>query len=114
MIVVLIILFFSSLYTQIIDHTISKEIFRNDSFEIEVYSDYNYLLIGADQNGKHEMEKIDYNKKLVLVLGSESKGLDKKIKSKLNKLISIKKFGYGESLNVAIAGSILMKDIALK
>ena len=40
MIVVLIILFFSSLYTQIIDHTISKEIFRNDSFEIEVYSDY--------------------------------------------------------------------------
>ncbi len=80
----------------------------------EVYSDYNYLLIGADQNGKHEMEKIDYNKKLVLVLGSESKGLDKKIKSKLNKLISIKKFGYGESLNVAIAGSILMRDITIK
>ena len=40
MIVILIILFFSSLYTQIIDHTITKEIFRNDSFEIEVYSDY--------------------------------------------------------------------------
>ena len=80
----------------------------------DIYLDHKYLLIGADQNGTHKIENEDYNKKLVLVLGSESKGLDKKIKNKLNKLIQIKKLGYGESLNVAIAGSILMKDIAIK
>ncbi len=80
----------------------------------EIFSNHDYLLIGADQNGTHEIENPDYNKKLVLVLGSESKGLDEKIKNKLNKLVSIKKFGYGESLNVAIAGSILMKDITIK
>ena len=80
----------------------------------EIYPDHEYLLIGAHQNGTQKLENTDFNNKLVLVLGSESKGLEKEIKSKLNKLISIEKLGYGESLNVAIAGSILMKDIALK
>ncbi len=80
----------------------------------EIYQDHDYLLLGADQNGTQKIENRDLNKKLVLVLGSESKGLEKEIKSKLNKLISIKKFGYGESLNVAIAGSILMRDITIK
>ena len=86
----------------------------HQNISCEIFSNHDYLLVGADQNGTHEIESSDYYKKLVLVLGSESKGLDKKIKNRLNKLISIKKFGYGESLNVAIAGSILMKDITIK
>ena len=36
------------------------------------------------------------------------------LKDKFKKIVSIKKVGYGESLNVAIAGSILMKDIKKK
>jgi len=47
-------------------------------------------------------------------LGSESRGIDTSIKNKMNKVISIEKLGYGESLNLAIAGSILMKNIAIK
>ena len=80
--------------------------------------DYNfnneYFIIGADQNGTDQIENSDHNKKIVLVLGSESSGIDTSIKNKMNKLISIEKLGHGESLNLAIAGSILMKNIAIK
>jgi len=87
-------------------------IHRNVDYNI--YFGHKYLLIGADQNGLNKIENTDFNKKLVLVLGGESKGLDKTIKNKLNKIISIKKIGHGESLNVAIAGSILMNEISIK
>ena len=73
-----------------------------------------YLLIGADQNGKNQLEDSEYTKKIMLCLGSEAEGFDKSFKNNLDRLISIKKIGQGESLNVAIAGSILKNDIAIK
>ena len=87
-------------------------IHRNVDYNI--YFDHKYLIIGADQNGINKIENVDFNKKIVLVLGGESKGLEEPIKNKLNKIISIEKIGHGESLNVAIAGSILMNEISIK
>ena len=74
----------------------------------------NYQLFGADQNGEDCIEKSDYDKKIVLCLGGESVGFNESLKEKFKKIVSIKRVGYGESLNVAIAGSILMKDISEK
>ena len=74
----------------------------------------NYLIVGADQNGNNTVEQIDLSKKIVLCLGGESKGFDNLIIKKINKLISIKKIGHGESLNVAMAGSILMNYLSQK
>lgn len=74
----------------------------------------NYQLFGADQNGAGFIEKSDHDKKIVLCLGGESEGFNESIKEKFKKIVSIKRVGYGESLNVAIAGSILMNDISKK
>ena len=82
--------------------------------DYQTYLNHEYFIIGADQNGPHQIENSDHNKKIVLVLGNESRGIDISIKNKMSKLISIEKLGYGESLNLAIAGSILMKNIAIK
>ena len=73
-----------------------------------------FLIIGADQNGDDTIEKIDLSKKIVLCLGGESEGFNNLIVKKISKLISIKKIGHGESLNVAIAGSILMNYLSQK
>ena len=73
-----------------------------------------YLLIGADQNGKHQLKESEYTKKIMLCLGSEAEGFDRSFKNNLDRLISIQKIGQGESLNVAIAGSILMNEISIK
>ena len=74
----------------------------------------NYLIVGADQNGNNTVEQMDLSRKIVLCLGGESEGFDNLIIKKINKLISIKKIGHGESLNVAMAGSILMNYLSQK
>jgi len=82
--------------------------------DYKTYLGYNYFLLGADQNSDNNLESSDYNKKIVLFLGNESDGINVSIKKKLDKLISIERLGHGESLNVAIAGSIIMNDLAIK
>ena len=82
--------------------------------QIDEFVKYNYLIIGADQNGNSTIKQIDLSRKIVLCLGAESGGFDKPTIKKINKFISIKKNGYGESLNVAMAGSILMNYLSQK
>ena len=82
--------------------------------KLDEFVKHNYLIIGADQNGNSTVEKIDLSKKIILCLGGESDGFDNLIIKKIDKLISIKKIGHGESLNVAMAGSILMNYLSQK
>ena len=82
--------------------------------KIDEFVKNNYLIVGADQNGNNTVEQIDLSRKIVLCLGGESEGFDNVIIKKINKLISIKKIGHGESLNVAMAGSILMNYLSQK
>ena len=82
--------------------------------QINEFIKNNYLIIGADQNGNNNVEQMDLSRKIVLCLGGESEGFDNLIIKKINKLISIKKIGHGESLNVAMAGSILMNYLSQK
>ena len=74
----------------------------------------NYLIVGADQNGDNTVDQMDLARKIVLCLGGESEGFDNLIIKKIDKLISIKKIGHGESLNVAMAGAILMNYLSQK
>ena len=82
--------------------------------DYKTYFGHDYFLLGTDQNSDNKLENSDYSKKIVLFLGSESEGITVSIKKKMDKLISIEKLGYGESLNVSIAGSILMNKLSIK
>ena len=82
--------------------------------QVDEFVKSNYLIVGADQNGNNTVEQVDLSRKIVLCLGGESEGFDNLIIKKINKLISIKKIGHGESLNVAMAGSILMNYLSQK
>ena len=82
--------------------------------QVDEFVKKNYLVVGADQNGDNTVDQMDLARKIVLCLGGESEGFDNLIIKKINKLISIKKIGHGESLNVAIAGSILMNYLSQK
>jgi len=48
-----------------------------------------------------------------LVLGNEAHGLSKNTKEILDYIISIPKVGDGESLNVAVAGGIIMEKLVM-
>ena len=82
--------------------------------QVDEFVKSNYFIVGADQNGNNTVEQVDLSRKIVLCLGGESEGFDNLIIKKIDKLISIKKIGHGESLNVAMAGSILMNYLSQK
>ena len=101
---------------KVVRSAMGGHIYLNIHKEVQVdeFVKNNYLIVGADQNGNNSVEQMDLSRKIVLCLGGESEGFDNLIIKKINKLISIKKIGHGESLNVAMAGSILMNYLAQK
>lgn len=68
----------------------------------------NHIFIGADING---IKLSDFKlplKKIILVLGNEAHGISRQIQKLLNHKITITGSGKPESLNVAVAGGIIM------
>lgn len=62
---------------------------------------------GADMGGT-DIRDIKPKQKRVLVLGSEGEGLTNRVSSKLDEIVSIKMSHQFDSLNVSVAGAILM------
>ncbi|MFQ6677368.1 MAG: TrmH family RNA methyltransferase [Fidelibacterota bacterium] len=69
-----------------------------------------HTIIGADQNG-NSIYDFEITLPWILVLGSEAHGLSNNTQALLDHIISIPKVGYGESLNVAVAGGIIMEKL---
>jgi TrmH family RNA methyltransferase len=70
-----------------------------------------HILIGADHRGD-SLGNIENSEKFMLVLGSEAHGLSESILEKLDFTVAIEKRGFGESLNVGVAGAILMYELS--
>ena len=66
-----------------------------------------FTTYGADMSGQ-DIRGVEVEEKRVLVLGSEGEGLTSRILSKLDKVVSIKIAHEFDSLNVSVAGAILM------
>ena len=58
-----------------------------------------------------ERVKIDLEKEWILILGSEAHGMSDSLQSYITHSISVPGFGYMESLNVAVAGGILLHGL---
>ena len=70
-----------------------------------------YCIIGADQNGS-PMDDFNYdNKKWILVIGNEGHGISENSKKYIQHFLSIPPSGSGNSLNAAVAGSILIHHL---
>lgn len=63
---------------------------------------------GADMGGT-DIREVKPAKKRVLVLGNEGEGLSSRVSSKLDEIVSIKMAHDFDSLNVSVAGAILME-----
>lgn len=66
-----------------------------------------FCLYGADMGGV-DIRDIKLKQKRALILGNEGEGLSSRIISKLDEVISIKMSHKFDSLNVSVAGAILM------
>ncbi|MEA3330688.1 MAG: 23S rRNA (guanosine(2251)-2'-O)-methyltransferase RlmB [Campylobacterota bacterium] len=66
-----------------------------------------FTIYGADMSGM-DIRETRIDKKKVLVMGSEGEGLTSRVLSKLDCAVSIKMSHEFDSLNVSVAGAILM------
>ena len=66
-----------------------------------------FTLYGAEMGGE-DIRDVEIPQKRVLVLGSEGEGLSQRVVSKLDKVVSIEMSHEFDSLNVSVAGAILM------
>jgi len=66
-----------------------------------------HRVYGADMGG-NDIRDVKVKQKRALVLGSEGEGLSSRVVSKLDEVVSIKMSHEFDSLNVSVAGAILM------
>ena len=71
-----------------------------------------FWVYGAEASGKVVYHKEKYPDKTCLILGSEGKGIRKKLKENCDILLNIPMFGKINSLNVSVAGGILLAEIS--
>ncbi len=71
-----------------------------------------YWIYGAEGDGVKLYCEEKYPEKCVLVLGSEGFGIRKKVKDNCDILIKIPMYGKINSLNVSVAGGILLSEMA--
>lgn len=84
----------------------------NISDTIQRLKKLGYWVYGAEGSGTKYYHEEKYPNKTVLVLGSEGEGIRKKVKENCDILIKIPMHGKINSLNVSVAGGILLSEIA--
>lgn len=71
-----------------------------------------FWIIGAAGEGRESIYRFDWNRNLVLILGSEHKGISRSVRDRCHQLVSIPASGDVSSLNVSIAGGVILSEIA--
>ena len=75
---------------------------------IEELKDRNIWTVGLDERGTQSYDEVDYNVDCAVVLGAEGKGLHDLVRRKCDFVVSIPMLGRVPSLNVSVAGGIVM------
>lgn len=85
---------------------------RKDLFsEIKNLKEMGYKIIATDANNGKNLKKASKNDKIGLILGNEGTGIKEEIKALADEYVKINTNNI-ESLNVAMAGSIIMYEVS--
>ena len=70
-----------------------------------------FWIVGSAGESATHIYEFDWGRDLVLVLGSEDKGLSSIVRDKCHHLVCIPRFGHLDSLNVSVATGIILSEI---
>ena len=84
----------------------------NASRALEDLKSRNIWTVGLDERGDKLYDQIDYKMDCALVLGAEGHGLHEQIRKKCDFLVKIPMLGKVPSLNVSVAGAVVMYEVA--
>lgn len=77
---------------------------------LEELKSKNIWTVGLDQRAPQRYDQIDYKMDCAIVLGGEGKGLHDLVKRKCDFLVSIPMLGMVSSLNVSVAGGVVLYE----
>ena len=84
----------------------------NISRTLDELKERNVWTVGLDERGTKIYDEIDYNMHCAIVLGAEGKGLHDLVRRRCDFLVSIPMLGAVPSLNVSVAGGVVMYEVA--
>ena len=70
-----------------------------------------FWIVGAAGEAKETIYHFDWDRDVVLGLGSESKGLSHSVRERCHALVKIPGSGQVESLNLSVAGGVILSEI---
>jgi 23S rRNA (guanosine2251-2'-O)-methyltransferase len=79
---------------------------------IEELKEANVWTVGLDERGTQDYDKVDYKMDCAIVLGAEGHGLHETVRKKCDFLVKIPMLGKVPSLNVSVAGAVVMYEVA--
>jgi 23S rRNA (guanosine2251-2'-O)-methyltransferase len=84
----------------------------NISRTLDELKDRNVWTVGLDERGTQSYDEIDYKVDCAIVLGAEGKGLHDLVRRRCDFLVKIPMLGHVPSLNVSVAGAVVMYEVA--
>jgi len=79
---------------------------------VEELKDRDIWTVGLDERGIQSYDELDYNMHCAIILGAEGKGLHELVRKRCDFLVSIPMLGHVPSLNVSVAGAVVMYEVA--
>ena len=73
-----------------------------------------FTVYGADVQGNVYFHQVSYKPPLAVILGNENKGIDRKLFQHIDYAIKIPSYGKAESLNLALAGAVIISRIVIQ
>src|SRR5215831_13656026 len=84
----------------------------NISRTLDEIKERNVWTVGLDERGTQSYTELDYNMHCAIVLGAEGKGMHDLVRKRCDFLVSIPMAGHVPSLNVSVAGAVVMYEVA--
>jgi 23S rRNA (guanosine2251-2'-O)-methyltransferase len=84
----------------------------NMSRTVDELKQRNIWTVGLDERASQSYDQLDYKMDCALLLGAEGHGLHEQIRKKCDFLVRIPMLGKVPSLNVSVAGAIVMYELA--
>ncbi len=76
------------------------------------WADRGLRVVGLDAGGDTVLDDLDGTDPMVVVVGSEGKGLSRLVRQNCDEVVSIPMAGQAESLNAAVAAGVVLAEIA--
>jgi 23S rRNA (guanosine2251-2'-O)-methyltransferase len=79
---------------------------------LKSWADEGLFVVGLDAGGDTQLDELDCRGPMVVVVGSEGKGLSRLVRENCDAIVSIPMAGPTESLNASVAAGVVLAEIA--